>query len=213
MKKALKVKIFVSFLVVVLVLPIVLFLQKKIRTDNVREKLLQIKIPPDYRQKNLSNTTKIEVIEFSDFSCPACANMHFYLKDATDYFQKIHLVFKHYPLTDIHPNAFKASLWAECAGKEYGRFWDFADILFKNRQEWSFVKDPVVFFKKYAAELKMNSELLEKCSFSSDAVDIVKNDIREGDELKIDATPTFFVNKKRAVGGYELIETLKKEMK
>ncbi|MEF3280540.1 MAG: DsbA family protein [Elusimicrobiota bacterium] len=166
---------------------------------------------PSYRQEG-NPKAKIIIIEYSDFACPACANAYIYLKNLIKYFGNDFVVnFKHFPLMTIHPYSFQAAVWAECAGKEYGKFWEFSDVLIKNRMEWSNNRDFSALFSKYAKEIGINPDLMKKCVSESNAIEIVKKDIEKADKLKLDSTPTFFVNGKIAVGLMELIELIKKE--
>lgn len=207
MKKILYIKVFLSLLIILVVTIFVLF----IKPDN-KNYIFKIEPSPFYRQKIKTNE-KTTIYEFSDFACPACQRMHFYLKELIEYFPDIKIEFKHYPLTEIHPYAFKASLWAECAGIKYSRFWDFADILFKERNKWSNNPDHEKLFEDYARSLSMDSRVLKDCVNNVETQKIIKKDMEEGDKLGIDSTPTFFINGKKAVGGMELVERLKEVIK
>lgn len=78
---------------------------------------------------------KITLVEFSDFQCPFCAKFYSetlpqIMKDYIDT-GKVKLVYKHFPLISIHPNAQKAAEAAECAG-EQGKFWEMHDAMFNS---------------------------------------------------------------------------------
>lgn len=71
----------------------------------------------------------ITLIEFSDFDCPFCKRFHPTMTQLLDeYPDKVRWVYRHLPLTDLHPNAAKKALASECAA-EQGKFWEFADRL------------------------------------------------------------------------------------
>ncbi len=78
------------------------------------------------------------IVEFSDFQCPFC--QRWFLNAYPDIRERIGedvaIVFMHFPLTSIHPNAEAAHLAAECA-REQGKFWEMHDILFDRQAEWS----------------------------------------------------------------------------
>lgn len=207
MKKILYIKFLLAFVIVSITTIFILI----IKPDN-KDYIFKIDPSPSYRQKT-KNQERIVIYEFSDFACPACQRMHFYLKELTDYFPYIKIEFKHYPLTEIHPYAFKASLWAECSGIKYSKFWDFADLLFKERNKWANNNEYEKLFENYAKSLSMDVNTLKECVKKSETSNLIKKDIEEGDRLGVDSTPTFFINGKKAVGGMELIEKLKEVIK
>jgi len=75
----------------------------------------------------------VTLIEFSDFQCPFCQRVAPTLKQVKQkYGDKVRVVWKDFPLTQIHPQAFKASEAAHCAA-EQGKFWEYHDRLFANQ--------------------------------------------------------------------------------
>ncbi len=209
MKKVLKIKILVASMLLFIATMLVLFL----KTNSRELKVVSLSPTPKYREKTVGQKSNVIIYEFSDFSCPACQKMHFYVKELVAYFPDVKVSFKHYPLTTIHPNAFKAALWAECAGKEYGKFWEFADLLFSLREKWSNSSEPLQYFEDFSKKLSLDISVMKRCVSDSNAVDLVKADMNEGDRIGVDSTPTFFVNGKKAVGGVELVERLKEVIK
>ncbi len=79
---------------------------------------------------------KVTIVEFSDFQCPFCERAFPTINQImSEYKGKVKLVYKHFPLTSIHPYAQPAALAAECA-REQNKFWDFHDLLFQNQNTW-----------------------------------------------------------------------------
>ncbi|MFZ5845658.1 MAG: DsbA family protein [Patescibacteria group bacterium] len=79
----------------------------------------------------------VVLIEFSDFQCPYCVKAILTVKEILKEYQgKVLFVYKHFPLSSIHPRAQKAGEAAECA-RDQGKFWEFHDKLFENQQDWS----------------------------------------------------------------------------
>lgn len=138
------------------------------------------------------------LVEYSDLQCPACQAYHALLTQISkeDMIKKnITLVYRHYPLDSLHPNARNGAYAAEAASKQ-GKFWEMHDLLFEKQKEWSESNKPLDFFKKYATSLKLDVAKFEK-DFASDAVkQRVQDDLLEGDKFGVQGTPTFFYNGK-----------------
>lgn len=163
---------------------------------------------PDFRKKG-PNSAMIKIFEHSDFGCPACALSHKYIKELlTVYKDGIQVNFKHYPLTDIHPNSAAAALYADCAGRQ-GKFWEYADILFEEQEKWVKDGEAEKLFKGYGKRLGLDPAGMEKCLADPETAKAFQLDVSLGDLKKMDATPTFFVNGKRAVGPRQLSEKIR----
>ena len=82
-----------------------------------------------------SASAPVTLIEFSDYQCPFCQRVEPTLKRLrAAYGDKIRIVWKDFPLTQIHPQAFKAGEAAHCAGDQ-GKYWELHDVLFSNQSE------------------------------------------------------------------------------
>lgn len=80
-----------------------------------------------------SANAKVTIVEFSDFECPYCARTLSTIQTIVKtYKQDVRIVFKHFPLTSIHPNAQKAAEATVCAQKQ-GKFWDMHDKIFQSQ--------------------------------------------------------------------------------
>jgi protein-disulfide isomerase len=145
-----------------------------------------------------NDSAKVVVVEFSDFQCPYCGNA---ARDAVaqierDYVNtgKVKLVFKHFPLTQMHQYAQKAAEAAECA-KDQGKFWEMHDKLFSNQAALT-VDD----LKRYASDLGLNTAEFNQCLDSGAKTQFVQNDIAYGTQLGVTGTPTFYINGNQIVG-------------
>ncbi len=166
-------------------------------------------LSPAFRRAG-SEKPAITIFEYSDLACPACAAANSKLKSVLSvYGGKIQVNFKHYPLTGIHRFSLDAAVFADCAGKQ-GKFWEFADLLFENREKWANNENFKKEFESYAKKISLNFEQMEKCYLDPQSLKEVKNDISRGDLKGIDATPTFFINGKRAVGAGQMINELRR---
>ena len=97
-------------------------------------------------------------------------------------------MWKDFPLTSIHPNAFKASEAAHCAGDE-GKYWEMHDRMFANQQALA-----VDALKKNAADLGLDAAKFAACLDSGKYADRVRAGMEEGTALGVGSTPTVFVN-------------------
>ncbi len=80
---------------------------------------------------------EITLLEYSDFQCPFCSRFHPTLVQAmNEYKGKIRWVYRHFPLSSIHPYAEKAAEASECAS-EQGKFWEMADAFFAQQDQWT----------------------------------------------------------------------------
>lgn len=100
---------------------------------------------PDFSNAPIKGSpdATVVVVEFSDFQCPFC--QRWYLNTLPEIERQIGdevaLVFLHFPITQLHPNAPTAHAAAECAGQQ-GKFWEMHDLLFETQDEWSRLPNP-----------------------------------------------------------------------
>lgn len=81
-----------------------------------------------------NKNAKVSIVEFSDVDCPFCTRFHATTKQIVDdYDGDVNVVFRHFPLLSLHPEAQKKAEGAECAGELGGsdKFWEFIDKLFE----------------------------------------------------------------------------------
>lgn len=143
---------------------------------------------------------KVTIIEFSEFQCPYCKKGKETASEILEiYGEQVRLVFKHFPLTSIHPEAQKAAEATECAGDQ-GKFWEMHDWMFDNQKELA-----VDSLKAAAANLGMDSSEFDSCLDSGKYEEKVKNDTAEAKELGLGGAPAFFIND-QLISGAQPIE-------
>ncbi|MEK7568852.1 MAG: thioredoxin domain-containing protein [Patescibacteria group bacterium] len=144
-----------------------------------------------------SATPKMTLVEYSDFQCPACGNVYPMLEEMfAEYKDRISFTYRHFPLPQ-HKNALPAAYASEAAGNQ-GRFWEMAELLFKNQSDWSESVTAQIIFEGYAEKLGLDIAQYKK-DVKSDAVKAkVERDHKSGQLSNIDHTPTFFINGKMA---------------
>lgn len=141
----------------------------------------------------------VTVVEFSDFQCPACkASQPAITQVMQRYPDSVRLVFRHFPLDSIHPNARLAAQASEAVSQlDSEQFWPFHDSLFENQQKWADIRDRDELkdtFGQYAEGLGIDkTQFLERMEDNSIA-EIVSQDVSSGTQLGVNATPTFYVN-------------------
>ncbi len=159
---------------------------------------------------------KVTVVNFDDFECPFCARMHTTLMSQIlpQYGDKVKIVYKDYPLLQIHPWAEHAAIDANCLAKESGAaYWQLADYLHANQRAISGSQQNVQasdseldrvtldFGKKNGAD----ADRLQACIKTQSDV-AVKASMNDGDNLGVNATPTLFVNGERLEGALDADE-------
>ncbi|MDD9987131.1 MAG: DsbA family protein [Spirochaetaceae bacterium] len=144
----------------------------------------------------------VTIVEFSDFECPYCARLLPILEQAQrQYGDKLRVVYRHYPLTGIHPNAWTAAEASLCAG-EQGRFWQLHDVMFAEQGDLA-----VDALRAKAERLDLDTVAFGRCLDSGRHYDAVLADVRAGDALGVSGTPAMFVNG-RFIGGAVPFSTL-----
>jgi protein-disulfide isomerase len=148
-----------------------------------------------------SPSAPVTLVEFSDFQCPFCQRVAPTLKQVQEtYGDKVRVVWKDFPLTQIHPQAFKAGEAAHCAADQ-GKFWEYHDRLFANQQALQ-PSD----LKKHAADLGLDATTFASCLDSSKYGERVRDGVALGSRLGVNSTPTIYING-RVLSGAQPYET------
>ena len=144
----------------------------------------------------------VTIVEFSDFECPFCARLLPTLEQVKrQYAAAVRVVYRHYPLTGTHPNAWTAAEASLCAA-EQGRFWDLHDLMFAEQDALAAAD-----IKEKAARLDLDTEAFNGCLDSGRHYEAVLADLRAGDAVGVSGTPALFVNG-RHLGGAVPFPTL-----
>jgi len=172
------------------------------------EVITDLAVPVDPERDHIRGPEEslVTMVEYGDFECPYCGMAEPAVRELLRDYGEVRYVWRHLPLTDVHPNAQLAAEAAEAAGRQ-GAFWEMHDLLL-DHQDALHPRDLV----GYAASLGLDTD-----RFSSDlrkhvGMAHVNEDLESADLSNVSGTPTFFVNGKRHYGAYD-IETLKKAVK
>ncbi len=141
------------------------------------------------------------LVEYSDFQCPSCKSAHDFLKTIEasgsadiDITKKVTFVYRYFPLYQVHDKAYLSAYAAEAAGKQ-NKFWEMSNLLFDNQQAWSKSNNPQKeYFLNFAKKLKLDVNKFEKDFNSQEVKNRVAQDLNQGQQIRIDSTPTFFLN-------------------
>ncbi len=137
----------------------------------------------------------VVIEEFADFQCGACAAVNPTVKELqATYGSRIKIIFRNYPLP-MHSKAFDAALAAEAAGLQ-GKFWEMQNLLFTNQNFWATEPDHKKIFESYAEKLGLDVEKFKNDMSSPQTKSRVQEDIKRGMALRVQSTPTFFLNGK-----------------
>lgn len=141
----------------------------------------------------------LTLVEYSDFECPYCGRGYQTVEALRKkYGGKIRFVFKHLPLTNIHPKAMPAAQWMEAISlQSQEKAWEFHDKLFENQDK---LGDE--FFKETAKSLGVDVAKAEKDLNSKAVTDKIEADIKEAKGFKFDGTPGFIMNGVPLRGAY-----------
>ena len=169
-------------------------------------------------ENNNNDEGKVVLEEYSDFQCPACAGVAQIVSELKKkHKDKLEVKFIDFTLT-YHTLAPKASE-AAASARDQGKFWEYHDILFQNQRIWGQAKseeEAVKYFKQYAKDLGLDTRQFDKSLDSGEKKDYVEQNKQKALDMKISATPTFYLNGEK-LEGYktwdELIEMVEKEIR
>jgi len=161
----------------------------------------EINIPPISKNDITKGDpkSKIALIEYSDFQCPACAAYYPLTKRLLSEFgDKIYFAYRMFPLSTIHKNAI-ISAQAGYAAHKQGKFFEMEDYLFTKQTEWAELSDPTTAFTDYAKLLKLDVNKFKADMNSGEAKNYVANSQNQASSIGINSTPSFFVNGGRII--------------
>jgi len=156
----------------------------------------------------------VTIVEFADFQCPVCRQLHEALRGLLPNYPQLRLVFKDFPLEQMHPWARTGALAGRCAYQQDPKtFWKMYDYLYDNQDLISAANawDKAV---DYAGQAGLRMDEFRACMTSADAAAAVDANIANGKLLDVNSTPTLFVNGRRVVGadGHQLEQVIQYEL-
>jgi Na+/H+ antiporter NhaA len=164
------------------------------------ESIVDLAAPVETRRDHIRGPedAPITVVEYGDFECPYCGQAEGIIRELLAGHGDVRYVWRHLPLSDVHPQAQLAAEAAEAAA-EQGAFWEMHDLLF-DHQDALRPFDLV----RYAGELGLDVERfrgdLRRHTFAAR----VAGDVDSADLSGVSGTPTFFINGRRHYGAYDI---------
>src|SRR3954454_9236475 len=164
---------------------------------------LAVPVDPEIDHIRGPQDAPVTIVEYGDFECPYCGRAESVIRELLADYGDIAYVWRHLPLTDVHPHAQVAAEASEVAHRQ-GRFWDMHDLLL-DHQDALRPKDLL----RYADELGLDPDRFEDELRGHRTAARVARDVDSADLSGVSGPPTFFVNGRRHYGAYD-IDTLSK---
>jgi protein-disulfide isomerase len=159
---------------------------------------LYIEVDPERDHFRGPSDAPVTVLEYGDFECPFCGRAEPVVRELLHEFGDIRYVWRHLPLSDVHPNAQLAAEAAEAAGRQ-GAFWEMHDLLFEHQDALG-PGD----LMSYAETLGLDGErFMDDLREHAGAVQVAE-DVDSADLSGVSGTPTFFINGRRHQGAYDI---------
>lgn len=167
------------------------------------ETLVDLGVPVDPERDHLRGPAEapVTVVEYGDFECPYCGKAEPVVRELLADFGDVRYVWRHLPLSDVHPNAELAAEASEAAAAQ-GAFWEMHDLLLDHQGEL-LPRD----LHAYAQDLDLDPDRFRDDLHHHAHAPRIEEDVDSADISGVTGTPTFFVNERRHDGAYD-IETL-----
>jgi protein-disulfide isomerase len=158
--------------------------------------VLKVPVSPDDHIRG-PDDAPVTLVEYGDYECAHCGRAHPEVLRVLQYFgDQVRMVFRHFPLAQVHPIAEPAAQSAEFAGA-YGAFWEMHDGIYANQDRLGL---PLLF--ALASALELSEEELRDALAAGTYAPKVRADFAGGVRSGVNGTPTFFINDRRHDGTY-----------
>ena len=164
------------------------------------ESIVDLAAPVDPERDHIrgDDDAPVTLVEYGDFECPFCGRAEPVVRQLLNEFgNDLRYVFRHLPLSDVHPRAQLAAEAAEAAGDQ-GAFWEMHDLLF-DHQDALEPKNLV----EYARELGLDVDRFTEQLRRHEHAGRIASDVDDADLSGVSGTPTFFINGRRHYGAYD----------
>jgi protein-disulfide isomerase len=145
----------------------------------------------------------LTLVEYGDFECPFCGAAYPIVKQVLAVMAgQLRFVFRHFPMTTVHPRSELAAEAAEAAGAQ-GMFWEMHDMLFEHQDRLA-----LPWLRSHAAALALDLDLFDRDLATRAHAARVREDFLSGVRSGVNGTPTFFINGVRYDGSWEFASLL-----
>ena len=164
------------------------------------EALVDLSLPVDPERDHLRGPKEapVTIVEYGDFECPYCGRAEPAVRELLSEFGDVRYVWRHLPLSDVHPNARLAAEASEAAAAQ-GAFWEMHDLLLDHQDDLR-PRDLVA----YAAELGLDAERFHDELHRHKWDSRIEEDVDSADLSGVTGTPTFFINERKHDGAYDI---------
>ena len=162
--------------------------------------LTDLSVPVDPQRDHVRGPTHapVTIVEYGDFECPYCGMAEPVVRELLAEVAQMAYVWRHLPLTDVHPRAQLAAEAAEAAARQ-DAFWPMHDLLLEHQDALTMAD-----LLGYAAELNLDRERFVEDLRTHAGATRIAEDVDSADLSSVSGTPTFFINGRRHRGAYDL---------
>ncbi|HWD96742.1 MAG TPA: Na+/H+ antiporter NhaA, partial [Acidimicrobiales bacterium] len=168
--------------------------------QGTQDSIIDLAVPPDPRRDHIRGPEEspVTIVEYGDFECPHCGRAEPVLRRLLSDFGDVRYVWRHLPLTDVHPHAQLASEASEAAAKQ-GAFWQMHDRLLEHQGELGFEA-----LLAHARALDLDVDRFTADLEDHEGSARIAEDVDGADLSGVTGTPTFFINGLRHYGTFDI---------
>ena len=159
---------------------------------------LAVAVDPERDHLRGPEDALVTLVEYGDFECPYCGQAEPVIRELLRDHGDVRYVWRHLPLSDVHPHTELAAEAAEAAARQ-GAFWEMHDLLFEHQD--ALTPDDLI---GYATELGLDAVRFTEDLEKHAGAGRVAEDVDSADLSSVSGTPTFFINGRRHYGAYDI---------
>jgi Na+/H+ antiporter NhaA len=164
------------------------------------EDIIDLAAPVDAERDHIRGPADapVDLVEYGDFECPYCGQAEPMVRELLNNLgEDVRFVFRHLPLTDVHPHAQMAAEASEAAAAQ-GRFWEMHDLLL-DHQDALELRHILGYAEELGLDMPRFKDELRRRVYAAR----VAEDVADADASQVTGTPTFFIDGRRHRGAYD----------